>query len=99
MLPLGVYVGGQAVALLLHPFVSMSDRFERNDRSRFAASKGIFDYMTAISVVVLWLPWLAYSVQTAGSPLRVLGGWIVSIIAARFLARRGGGPEAPPARW
>ena len=95
VLPLGVYVGGQAVALLLHPFVSMSDRFERNDRSRFAAAKGIFNYMTAISLVVLWLPWLAYSVHTAGSPLRVLGGWIVSVVAARFLARRGGGPEAP----
>jgi hypothetical protein len=95
VLPLGVYVGGQAVALLLHPFVSMSNRFQRNDRSRFAAAKGIFNYMTAISVVVLWLPWLAYSVHTAGSPLRVLGGWIVSVVAARFLAKRGGGPEAP----
>ncbi len=95
MLPLGVYVGGQAVALLLHPFVSMSDRFERNDRSRFAAAKGIYNYMTAISVVVLCLPWLAYSVHTAGSPLRVLGGWLVSVAAARFLARAGGGPPAP----
>ena len=95
VLPLGVYVGGQAVALLLHPFVSMSDRFQRNDRSRFAAAKGIFNYMTATSLVVLWLPWLAYSVHTAGSPLRVLGGWIVSVAAARFLARPGGGPEAP----
>jgi hypothetical protein len=95
VLPLGVYVGGQAVALLLHPFVSMSDRFQRNDRSRFAASKGIFNYMTGISLVVLWLPWLASSVLTAGSPLRALGGWIVSVIAARFLVRSGGGPEAP----
>ena len=95
MLPLGVYVGGQAVALLLHPFISMSDRFHRNDRSRFAAAKGIYNYMTAISLVVLWLPWLAYSVLTAGSPLRVLGAWLVSAVAARFLARRGGGPEAP----
>jgi Patatin-like phospholipase len=95
VLPLGVYVGGQGVALLLHPFVSMSDRFQRNDRSRFAAAKGIFNYMTGISLVVLWLPWLAYSVHTAGSPLRVLGGWIVSVAAARFLAHPGGGPEAP----
>jgi hypothetical protein len=95
MLPLGVYVGGQAVALLLHPFISMSDRFHRNDRSRFAAAKGIYNYMTAISLVVLWLPWLAYSVLTAGSSLRVLGAWLVSAAAARFLARPGGGPEAP----
>ena len=95
VLPLGVYVGGQAVALLLHPFISMSDRFQRNDRSRFAAAKGIFNYMTGISLVVLWLPWLAYSVHTAGSPGRVLGGWIVSVIAARFLAKPGGGPQAP----
>src|SRR4030095_10134227 len=49
LLPLGVYVGGQAIALLLHPFVSISKRFNRNDRSRFAAAKGIFNYLTVIS--------------------------------------------------
>lgn len=95
MLPLGVYVGGEAMALLLHPFVSMSDRFQRNDRSRFAAAKGIFNYLTGISLVVLWLPWLAYSVHTMGSPLRGVGGWLISVVAARFLAKPGGGPAAP----
>ncbi|HEU5190887.1 MAG TPA: patatin-like phospholipase family protein [Methylomirabilota bacterium] len=97
LLPLGVYVGGQATALLLHPFVSISKRFMRNDRSRFAAAKGIFNYLTAISLVVVWIPYLAYWVYGAGFSLRTIGSWLGSVVAARFLVMIKGASAAVPA--
>ena len=97
LLPLGVYVGGQGTALLLHPFVSISKRFMRNDRSRFAAAKGIFNYLTAISVVVVWIPYLAYWVHGAGFDLRTIGSWLGSVVAARFLVMIKGASAAVPA--
>jgi hypothetical protein len=96
LLPLGVYVGGQLTALLLHPFVSISKRFLRNDRSRFAAAKGIFNYLTAISVVVVWIPYLAYWIHAAGPNAKTIGGWLGSLVAARFLVMvKGAGAAAP----
>jgi hypothetical protein len=97
LLPLGVYVGGQFTALLLHPFVSISKRFLRNDRSRFAAAKGIFNYLTLISVVVVWIPYLAYWVHGAGLSVHTVGGWLSSLIAARFLVMIKGVSSAVPA--
>jgi hypothetical protein len=99
LLPLGVYVGGQLTALLLHPFVSISKRFNRNDRSRFAAAKGIFNYLTVISLVVVWIPYLAYWVQ-GHFGLRTVGGWLGSLIAARALVMvRGAAAAGPAGSW
>jgi hypothetical protein len=97
LLPLGVYVGGQFTGLLLHPFVSISKRFLRNDRSRFAAAKGIFNYLTLISVVVVWIPYLAYWVHGAGLSVQTVGGWLSSLVAARFLVMIKGVSAAVPA--
>jgi hypothetical protein len=100
LLPLGVYVGGQAIALLLHPFVSISKRFNRNDRSRFAAAKGIFNYLTVISLVVVWIPYLAYWVQGSGLSAGTIGGWLGSVVGARALVKlKGAGPAAPAGSW
>ncbi len=97
LLPLGVYVGGQFAALLLHPFVSISKRFLRNDRSRFAAAKGIFNYLTAISMVVVWIPYLAHWIYGSGLSVRTVGGWLGSVVAARFLVMIKGAGAAVPA--
>ena len=76
----------------------MSDRFQRNDRSRFAAAKGIFNYMTAISVVVLWLPWLAYSVHDRGLAAGASSAAGSSASSrARFLAQAGRWAAQAPA--
>ena len=100
LLPLGVYVGGQATALLLHPFVSIAKRFNRNDRSRFAAAKGIFNYLTVISLVVVWIPYLAYWVQGAGLSAGTAGGWLGSVVAARvLLMTRGAAAVAAGRSW
>ena len=96
ILPLGVYVGGQAVALLLHPFVSISRRFLRNDRSRFAAAKGIFNYLTVISATIIWIPYLAYWVYDGEIGGKTVGGWLTSIVAARLLLMIRGASAALP---
>ena len=96
ILPLGVYVGGQATALLLHPFVSISKRFLRNDRSRFAAAKGIFNYLTVISMIVIWIPYLAYWVHDGEIGGKTVGGWLTSIVGARLLLMIRGASAARP---
>lgn len=96
MLPLGVYLGGQAVALFLHAVVAMLSTAGRNDRSRFAAVKGILNYLTAASFLVVLLPWFIYLLPDMQMGLPAGGGWLASLLGTSLLARRG--PKGAAAR-
>ena len=95
-LPLCVYLGGQAVALLLHAVVAMVSTAGRNDRSRFAAVKGILNYLTAGSFLVVLLPWFIYLLPDMQMGLPAGGGWLASLLGTSLLARRG--PKGSAAR-
>jgi hypothetical protein len=88
MLPLGVYIGGQAVALFFHAMVAMLSRAGRNDRSRFAAVKGILNYLTAASFLVVLLPYFIYLLPDMQMGLPAGGGWLASLLGMSLLARR-----------
>lgn len=94
MIPLGVYIGGQAAALILHAFVAILPRYGRNERSRFAAIKGILNYLTAISLLVVLLPWLIYRLAEPGRSVSLSLGWLMSAAGSAFLMRGGAGRKA-----
>jgi hypothetical protein len=89
MLPFGVYLGGQAAAVFLHAVVSMAPGATRNDRSRFAAAKGILNYLAVASCVAVLLPWLIYWLAQPGLELRLGSAWAASFGGTWLLARRG----------
>ena len=91
MLPLGVYLGGQAAALILHAMVSILRRFTRNDRSRFAAIKGLLNYLSAASFLVVLLPWFVYRLADPVGGIGLGGTWILSAVGSALLMR-GAGP-------
>jgi hypothetical protein len=89
MLPLGVYLGGQAAALVLHAVVAMLPTADRNDRSRFAAVKGILNYLTAASFLVVLLPWFIYLLPEMQIEVSAASSWIASLLGTSLLSRKG----------
>jgi len=96
-LPLGVYLGGQAAALVLHAVVAMLTTADRNDRSRFAAVKGILNYLSAASFLIVLLPWFIYLLPEMRIDLPTGGGWLASLLGTSLLARKGKAGAAPGA--
>ena len=94
MIPLGVYFGGQLGALLLHAYVAIRPRYGRNDRSRFAAIKGILNYLTAVSLLVVLLPWLIYRLADPDWSASLSLGWLLSAAGSAFLMRGGAAGKA-----
>ncbi|HEX4955036.1 MAG TPA: patatin-like phospholipase family protein [Thermoanaerobaculia bacterium] len=99
MLPLGVYVGGWAVALLSHWPVNVLGLFGRNERSRFAAWKGIFNYLIPLSFGVACLPWAIHWLDSSPdlswktSGLAAVGGLLYRWLAGGMGAgEEGSGP-------
>jgi len=89
MLPLGVYLGGQAAAILLHAVVAILGYFERNDRSRFSAIKGLLNYLTAVSFLMVLLPWFIYRLADFNGGIGLGSTWILSAAGSAFLMRGG----------
>lgn len=91
-IPLGVYVAGQLVSLVLHPLVVVPSCLGRNDRSRFASAHGLFAYLNVISLIVLTFPYAIVALFERNPGPKTTATWLLSIIAARFLAP---GSKAP----
>jgi len=87
LLPMGVYIGGWLMTVVLHALVTITPIFERNSRSRFAAWNGIFNYLAAASVLVVLFPyvigWFAQSRLGLGGM-----GWLLSLAGTWLLRRR-----------
>ena len=79
-LPLGFYIGGQITAIILHACVSISPRWNRNDRSRFAAHKGTLNYLSAVSFALVFLPYFIFWLDARASGLWVSSGAAVSAL-------------------
>jgi Patatin-like phospholipase len=88
-LPLGFYIGGQITAIILHACVSISPRWNRNARSRFAAHKGTLNYLSAVSVALVFLPYFIFWLDAHVSGLWVSSGAAVSALGAWLLAQSG----------
>ncbi len=94
-LPMGVYVGGWLASLILHAVVAVSPSFGRNQRSRFAAWKGIFNYLTAISVLVILVPFVLAWINKDASrssvfanwPAKESLAWLASLFGSGWLAK------------
>ncbi|HEX9636742.1 MAG TPA: hypothetical protein VGB99_04365 [Acidobacteriota bacterium] len=97
LLPMGVYLGGWISTLALHAVVAIAPIFDRNSRSRFAAWKGIFDYLTIASIIVILFPlvirWLRQPEYTGIGGI----GWLLSL-AGTWLFSRGGSSETSAAK-
>lgn len=100
LLPMGVYVGGWIATLVLHWLVAVLPPLGRNHRSRFAAWKGVFNYLTMASMLVVLAPfaidWLvsphAFG-EGAGAREMTGTAWLLSLVGSGLLARpkKGGG--------
>jgi hypothetical protein len=75
----------------------MSNSATRNDRSRFAAVKGILNYLSAASFVVVLLPWLIYWLALPWRGFATGGGWLLSVAGTWLLAQRGGSDDSSAA--
>jgi hypothetical protein len=99
-IPFGVFAGGWLLTLALHAVVSVLPRFGRNDRSRFAAWKGVFHYLMffagAVALFPLAIRWLA-DVED----LRITGGlsWVASVVATGFLSAKPGEGKLDASKW
>lgn len=86
-LPMGVYIGGWLASLALHWVVSTRS-FNRNQRSRFAAWKGILDYLTVVSVLVILVPFaLAWINKGDEWPVKEALAWLGSLAGSGWLAK------------
>jgi patatin-like phospholipase len=94
-LPLGVYLGGQLMTLVLHPIIAMPSVFGRDVRSRFAGAQGLFTYFDAISLIVIIFPyvieWLRLWQPPGG---KTAMGWLLGVVGARLLASGSGQKSA-----
>ena len=98
-LPLAVYVGGFVTTTTLQVLVMTHVPVGPNGRSRFAATKGIFDYLTAASVIVVAFPYVIYWLDAPHATARTGLGWLVALAGTRLLAGGRGSARPQVSGW